>query len=127
MTKTKYNLFIMNCYLTQISFFTEILPVVEFQLEEDMTDEEAERLLFQSDSRSKDSGNEEPNQWKADDGDAQALNLEEETQTSGDPFTNHLSNFNVSYGFQEIQFVVFLYGLIEDWKLITSFISGFYN
>lgn len=28
-----------------VSFFTEILPLVEFELEDDITDEEAEKLI----------------------------------------------------------------------------------
>lgn len=89
---------------------SEILPVVEFVLEEGISDEEAMHLIQQSGGN--DSGNEdnskangeeeeEENHWKrSDSGNAQALTLDggspDPTDPSDDPFTANLMNFYVS-------------------------------
>lgn len=68
----------------------EILPLVEFQLEQSISDEEAIRLIESStgDKKANDGG------WKeeAQDGDVQVLRMDEAPQ---DPFTASIMNFDV--------------------------------
>lgn len=90
--------------------YTEILPVVEFVLDEGISDEEAMHLIQQSggsdsgnedDSKTNDDEDEEENHWRrSDSGNAQALTFDgsspDPADPSDDPFTANLMNFYVS-------------------------------
>lgn len=71
--------------------FTEILPLVEFQLESDISDDEAIRLIETSSGEKKcvDGG------WKeeAHDEDVQILKMDDVPQ---DPFSAPITNYDVS-------------------------------
>lgn len=96
-------------YLYIQFFFSEILPVVEFVVEEEITDEEAVHLIQQSGSGKSDrvgSANEgeeeqnEDNRWKeTESGDAQALMLDGSPShmQNSDPFTSNLLGFYVRF------------------------------
>ena len=87
-----------------ILYLTEILPVVEFVLEEGLSDEDALHLIQQSggsDSKDGDTKDEEEdNHWKrSDSGTAEALTFDgspTHAELSDDPFTANLMNFYVS-------------------------------
>ena len=99
----------MNIHYRQILLSPEILPVVEFVLEEGVTDEEAVRLIQQSgggnagdlEDPSNEKEEEEDSRWKqTQSGSAQALTLDS-SPTHGtsteDPFTANLMSFFVSF------------------------------
>lgn len=92
-----------------LDFWTEILPIVEFVLEEEIGDEEAVRLIQQSggggssgdgDGSTKENRGDEDGHWRqTESGDAQALTLDSSpthSQNNDDPFTANLMNFYVS-------------------------------
>ncbi|KAK7079218.1 hypothetical protein SK128_004845, partial [Halocaridina rubra] len=93
------------CHPFVYSFFSfEILPVVEFVLEEDITDEEAVRLIQQSglgggtdqEDIPKVEDEKEDKRWKqTESGNAQALTLDGSPSPSpgDDPFTTNLLSF----------------------------------
>lgn len=64
----------------------EILPVVEFFVEDDVSDDDVEKLLG-TESRLDGTNN---NEWRSNDGNAQTLRLNSEENT--DPFTTDLLN-----------------------------------
>ncbi|XP_076048143.1 intraflagellar transport protein Oseg1 [Oratosquilla oratoria] len=92
----------VNCSQPFVFSFVsfEILPVVEFVLDESLTDEEALRLIQQSNSSQNigtgDGDNEDDGRWKeTESGDAQALTLESSPShgPQDDPFTANLMSF----------------------------------
>jgi len=75
-----------------IVYFAEVLPIVEFELEEGLSDEEAVRLI---EAPATSGGG---NQWSSSQGeDYQVLQLQEEV--APDPFTLRLTNYEVSSSF----------------------------
>ncbi|XP_050737940.1 intraflagellar transport protein 122 homolog [Eriocheir sinensis] len=105
------------CHPFVYSFVSfEILPVVEFMLEEEISDEEAMHLIQQSgggDSGSEDDPKpngdeeEEENHWRrSDSGNAQALTLDGDSpdpaDPSDDPFTANLMNFYGDADYQPV-------------------------
>lgn len=101
---------VKDVHCTFTVYLSEILPVVEFVLEEGITDEEAIHLIQQSGGGVKDNeggeGEEEGGEgdrWRqSDTGAAQALTLDSSppqspSHTTHDPFTANLMNFYVSH------------------------------
>lgn len=74
-------------------FSLEILPLVEFELEEGITDKEAVRLIETPKSLSI---NQENDKWMQDiNEDQQTLQINSEMTNEADIFTQHLLNFEV--------------------------------
>jgi len=75
-------------------FILEILPLIEFQLEDDISDSEALKLIQNAhDEESKP----KENQYVTQNINQLILDDEKQEQSSVDPFTHKLMNYEVSY------------------------------
>jgi len=84
----------VSCFLFRtnffISFLAEVLPLVEFTLEEGITDEEATRLVGSGMRKSHAQGD----NWE-NHGNTQSMRITQEDEDDDDPFTARLLTFEV--------------------------------
>ena len=77
--------------------FLEILPLVEFVLEDGITDEEAVKLIETPPSYGSESKDNKENGWIQTEGESYQMLHFEENSSTVDPFTAKLVNFDVNF------------------------------